>query len=114
MLTCAGWGSVRRWCSSTVAACRSAAALHLAAGGATADIGQIPLAAVDRIEILKGGASAIYGSDAVAGVVNIITRKNWDRPAPRQSKARPPTRLDYKAYNLNAAYGAVSEDDARA
>ena len=33
------------------------------------------MSAIERIEILRGGASAIYGSDAVAGVVNIITRK---------------------------------------
>ncbi|MFU8817854.1 MAG: TonB-dependent receptor plug domain-containing protein [Pseudomonadales bacterium] len=37
----------------------------------------IPQIAIDRIEILKDGASAIYGTDAVAGVVNIITRKNF-------------------------------------
>ena len=42
------------------------------------DISTIPLAVVERIEILKGGASAIYGSDAVGGVINIITRKDWD------------------------------------
>jgi iron complex outermembrane receptor protein len=42
------------------------------------DINTIPISAIERIEILKGGASAIYGSDAVAGVVNIITRKNYD------------------------------------
>ena len=41
-------------------------------------IGSIPAAAVARIEVLNGGASAIYGSDAVAGVVNIITKDNWD------------------------------------
>ena len=43
-----------------------------------ADISQIPTAAVERIEILKDGASSIYGSDAIAGVVNIITRKRFD------------------------------------
>jgi iron complex outermembrane recepter protein len=40
-------------------------------------IGSIPAAAVERIEILSGGASAIYGSDAVAGVINIITKTNY-------------------------------------
>lgn len=45
-------------------------------GGATQDLNNIPLSVVERIEILRGGASAIYGSDAVAGVVNIITRKD--------------------------------------
>lgn len=38
----------------------------------------IPSSAIERIEILTGGASAIYGADAVAGVVNIITRKDFD------------------------------------
>ncbi|MFZ5661204.1 MAG: TonB-dependent receptor plug domain-containing protein [Pseudomonadota bacterium] len=43
----------------------------------SADLNTIPLAIVERIEVLEDGASAIYGSDAIAGVVNIITRKNF-------------------------------------
>lgn len=43
----------------------------------TVDINLIPVAAIERIEILKDGASAIYGSDALGGVVNIITRKDY-------------------------------------
>jgi len=42
----------------------------------TFDLNFLPLGEVERIEILKGGQSTLYGSDAVAGVVNIITRKN--------------------------------------
>ena len=42
------------------------------------DLSAIPLALVDRIEVLLDGASAIYGSDAIAGVINIITRKNYE------------------------------------
>ncbi|SEH56274.1 iron complex outermembrane recepter protein [Rheinheimera pacifica] len=41
------------------------------------DLNALPLSAVERIEILKDGASAVYGSDAIAGVVNIILRKNY-------------------------------------
>lgn len=41
------------------------------------DLNSIPLAAVERIEVLKDGASAVYGSDAIAGVVNIILRKDY-------------------------------------
>ena len=41
------------------------------------DLNQIPLEAVERVEVLKDGASSIYGSDAVAGVVNIILKKNF-------------------------------------
>ncbi len=41
------------------------------------DLSQIPFDAVERIEVLKDGASAIYGSDAVAGVVNVILRQQF-------------------------------------
>ena len=43
----------------------------------SADLNTIPLAIIDRVEVLEDGASAIYGSDAIAGVVNIITRKSF-------------------------------------
>ncbi|HEX7030208.1 MAG TPA: TonB-dependent receptor [Gammaproteobacteria bacterium] len=46
--------------------------------GAATDLNTIPMSIVERIEILKDGASSIYGSDAIAGVINIITRKNVD------------------------------------
>ena len=42
------------------------------------DLNTIPLSIVDRIEVLEDGASTIYGSDAIAGVVNVITRKDFD------------------------------------
>jgi iron complex outermembrane receptor protein len=42
------------------------------------DFNTIPTAIIERIEVLKDGASAIYGSDAIAGVVNVITRKDFD------------------------------------
>ncbi len=42
------------------------------------DLSQIPMGAIERIEVLKDGASALYGSDAIAGVVNIITRSHFD------------------------------------
>lgn len=42
------------------------------------DISTIPVAALDRIEIVADGASAIYGSDAVAGVVNVILKRDYD------------------------------------
>lgn len=43
-----------------------------------ADLNSIPLAAVERIEILSDGASAVYGSDAIGGVVNVILRKDFN------------------------------------
>ena len=45
--------------------------------GSSVDVNSIPLAAIDRIEILKDGASAIYGTDAIGGVMNFITRKDY-------------------------------------
>ena len=45
---------------------------------ASPDLSHIPTAMIERIEVLKDGASAIYGSDAMAGVVNIITKKSHD------------------------------------
>jgi iron complex outermembrane recepter protein len=47
-----------------------------AAGAAGVDLNSIPPTLVDRVEVTTGGASAIYGSDAVTGVVNIITKKH--------------------------------------
>ena len=55
---------------------------RVVAGGSGAnssvDLNTIPLAVIDRIEVLKDGASAIYGSDAIGGVVNIITRNDFN------------------------------------
>ncbi|WP_425600230.1 TonB-dependent receptor domain-containing protein [Lysobacter arenosi] len=46
--------------------------------GGAVDLNTIPTAAVERIEVLKDGASTIYGSDAIAGVVNVILRQNFE------------------------------------
>jgi len=58
------------------------------------DINAIPLAAIDRIEVLKDGASAIYGADALAGVVNVILKK------------------DYNGSEFSARYGNTTDKDA--
>jgi len=54
------------------------------------DINSIPVAAIERVEVLKDGSSAIYGSDAVAGVVNIVLRK------------------DFEGFEASAGYGSVT------
>lgn len=46
--------------------------------GAFVDISMIPLSAVERVEVLTDGASAIYGADAIAGVVNFVLRDDYD------------------------------------
>ncbi|MCG8435104.1 MAG: TonB-dependent receptor plug domain-containing protein, partial [Gammaproteobacteria bacterium] len=59
----------RRWVNS--------AGGNAGVGGAV-DLNTVPISVVERVEVLKDGASAIYGSDAIAGVVNVITRRDFD------------------------------------
>ncbi len=62
-------------------------------GSPVADLHQIPLLMVERVEVLTGGASAVYGADAVAGVVNFITRRNFE------------------GVEVNASYGIYQHDN---
>ncbi|HEU0226059.1 MAG TPA: TonB-dependent receptor [Steroidobacteraceae bacterium] len=59
------------------------------------DFNTIPSANIERIEVQTGGASAVYGADAVAGVVNIVTKK------------------DFSGIEIGASYGEASEGDNR-
>src|SRR5207302_9491658 len=45
--------------------------------GGAVDLHAIPLAAIERVEVLKDGASALYGSDAIGGVINFVTRREF-------------------------------------
>ena len=68
------------------------------------DVGVIPLSMVDNIQILTDGASSIYGSDAVAGVVNIITKQKFDG-FQTDIRANLPTRAGGEEYRASAMYG---------
>ena len=57
--------------------------------GVGVDLNQIPVAAIDRVEILTDGASAIYGSDAIAGVVNFILRSDYKGIEAGAQQSRP-------------------------
>ena len=46
--------------------------------GSAVDVNQIPFAAIERVEVLKDGASAIYGTDAIGGVINFITKTDFE------------------------------------
>ncbi|MDQ3027370.1 MAG: TonB-dependent receptor [Pseudomonadota bacterium] len=73
------------------------------------DLNSIPSSAVERIEILKDGASAIYGSDAIAGVVNIILRKDF-RGVELSAKAGYfEGKHDYRL-NATAGWGDLARD----
>jgi iron complex outermembrane receptor protein len=68
------------------------------------DIGSLPLGIVDRVEVLKDGASAIYGSDAIAGVVNIITKKTFEG-FEASTELGSSYKADGLAQRLSATYG---------
>lgn len=69
---------------------------------ATFDMNFIPLGQIERIEILKGGQSTVYGSDAVSGVVNIITRNN------ARKKISPAVHLSNGSFGTNTIDVSVS------
>jgi len=89
--------------------------------GSAVDVNQIPFAAIDRVEVLKDGASAIYGTDAIGGVINFITKTDFtgidvqgftditeqgDSPIYRLSATLGWGKLDEQGFNV---MGAVSK-----
>ena len=69
------------------------------------DINSIPLAAIERIEVLATGASATYGADAVAGVINYILKKNYNGAEINLSYGNSTASSDEGKANINFAYG---------
>jgi len=69
------------------------------------DINSIPLAAIERIEVLATGASAIYGADAVAGVINYILKKDYQGAELNASYGNSTASSDEGKYNLNLVFG---------
>ncbi len=70
----------------------------------------VPLIAVERVEILKDGASSLYGSDAVAGVVNFITRKDYEGLLVSGDYTEHLSTGDYSEYNIQALAGVEIGD----
>ena len=64
-------------------------------GNSFVNVNDLPLAAIDRVEVLRDGASAIYGADAIAGVINVVLRS------------------DYLGAEAQATFGGASEGDRR-
>ena len=99
---------------------------------AAADVNQVPAQLVERVDVLTGGASAVYGADAVAGVVNFIMKDNFQgvqidfqagafQSANEDSTAEavltefnqpiPGSAFDGESYSLNVMMGANLDDD---
>jgi outer membrane receptor protein involved in Fe transport len=78
---------------------------------AFADLNSIPVTAIERIDILKSGASAIYGSDAIAGVVNVILRKDFRglEVSGRTGTTQDGGGTEYGA-TLAAGFGSLAKD----
>ena len=69
------------------------------------DVNSIPLAAIERIEVLASGASAIYGADAVAGVINYILKKDYQGAELNASYGNSFAGSDEGKYGLNFVFG---------
>ncbi|WP_129646440.1 TonB-dependent receptor domain-containing protein [Peristeroidobacter agariperforans] len=75
-----------------------------------ADLNNIPLALIERVDVLTGGASTTYGADAVSGVINFITRKDFSGAQFDVSDSRT-ERGDGDHFRVDATFGANLDDD---
>jgi len=72
------------------------------------DVNQIPINLIERVEVLKEGAGAVYGSDAIAGVVNFITRKSTDGIEIHGDYGRT-TRNDGPHHSVDVIFGSSTD-----
>ena len=92
---------------------RLASSFHGASGSAATNINTIPISAIERVEVLKDGASSTYGSDALAGVVNFILSKDF-QGFDVGVMANQPTRSgggDSQRATLTAGFGSMSKNN---
>ncbi len=77
----------------------------------TVDLNIIPVAALDRVEVLRDGASAIYGTDAIGGVINFITKRSYQGVAVTAEAFKPQHKGgDEQRVNLTGGWGDLSSD----
>lgn len=80
-------------------------------GSDTVDLNSIPFAALERVEVLRDGASAIYGTDAVGGVINFITKRDYKGVNVATEFTRPSgDGGDSNRFNISAGKGSLKED----
>ncbi|MEI6620076.1 MAG: TonB-dependent receptor, partial [Betaproteobacteria bacterium] len=82
-------------------------------GTPAVNVNVIPLSAIDRIEVLKDGASSLYGSDAMAGVVNFILARTFDGIEVGLASGTPTTSGGGQNSRLTLTAGVGPKDDAR-
>jgi len=89
---------------------------NYATDGTAVDINSIPLSAIERVEVLKDGASGVYGSDAVAGVINFILRKDFHGVEATAYYGKPTTSGGGKSgkFGLVAGFGDIDADHVTA
>jgi len=80
--------------------------------GNTVDLNTIPIDAIERVEVLTDGASSVYGSDAIAGVVNFIMKKGKESPLSISVKADQPEKTGGKSsiFSLSKGFGDYNKD----
>jgi iron complex outermembrane receptor protein len=83
-------------------------------GSGGVDLTTIPIGVVERIEILKDGASAVYGTDAIAGVVNLITRKDFQGAELGAQLATFEGNMDEATMTFDVSWGSFFGKDTSA
>ena len=78
-------------------------------GAAFVDVSTIPMAAIERIEVLSDGASATYGSDAVSGVINVILKSNYNGAEVGGSYGFSPNDGNWEKRSFHASAGASND-----
>ncbi|MEQ8405133.1 MAG: TonB-dependent receptor [Oceanicaulis sp.] len=81
------------------------------ANNLTVDLNTIPAALIDRIEVVTGGAGAVYGADAVAGAVNIILRDDFEGIDLRYSYENSTEYWDAEEYSISGVVGGNFDND---
>ena len=83
----------------------------VSASNQTVDVNTIPQGLIERIEVVTGGAGAAYGADAIAGVVNIILRDDFEGIDLRATYANSIPETDSREYQISGVIGGNFDDD---
>lgn len=78
--------------------------------GSSVDTNMIPLGLLDRVEVVQGGGAAVYGSDAIAGVINYVLKTNFEG-VELDAQTGVSSRNDYPVHSLRGTFGKNFMDD---